>query len=78
MSGSFLLRMRNVSDQSCRDNQNTHFVFSNLFSKMVPFMRKCEKILYSGAGHMAIWQVTWQYGRPHGNMAGHMAIWQVT
>ena len=26
-----LLRMRNVSDKSCRENQNTHLVFSNFF-----------------------------------------------
>ena len=26
-----LLRMRNVSDKICRENQNTHFVFSNFF-----------------------------------------------
>ena len=31
ISRSFLLRMRNVSDKSCRKNQNTHFVFSNYF-----------------------------------------------
>jgi len=31
--------MRNVSDKSCRENQNTQFVFSNLFSKLVLFMR---------------------------------------
>jgi hypothetical protein len=30
-SRSFLLRMRNVSDESCRENQNTHFVFSDFF-----------------------------------------------
>jgi hypothetical protein len=29
MSRLFLLRMRNVSDTSCRENQNTHFVFNN-------------------------------------------------
>ena len=23
--------MRNISDKSCRENQNTHFVFSNFF-----------------------------------------------
>jgi hypothetical protein len=34
-----ILRMRNVSDTSCRENQNTHFVFSNVFPKIVPFMR---------------------------------------
>jgi hypothetical protein len=25
--------------QSCKENQNTHFVFNNLFPKIVPFMR---------------------------------------
>jgi hypothetical protein len=34
-----LLRMRNVSDKSCRENQNTHFMFNNVFPKIVPFMR---------------------------------------
>jgi len=29
--------MRNVSDKSCRGNQNTHFMFN--ISKIVPFMR---------------------------------------
>ena len=38
-SRSNLLRMRNVSDKSCRENQNTHFVFSNYFTKIVPFVR---------------------------------------
>ena len=27
ISRLFLLRMRNVSDKSCRGNQNTHFIF---------------------------------------------------
>jgi len=33
--------MRNVSDKRCRENQNTHFVFSNFFffPKILPFMR---------------------------------------
>ena len=31
ISGSFVLRMRNVSDISCREYQNTHFVFGNFF-----------------------------------------------
>jgi len=31
MSHSVLPRMRNVSDKSCRGNQNTHFVFNNFF-----------------------------------------------
>ena len=40
ISRSFLPRMRNVSDKSCRENQNTNFVFSNSFSKIVPFFEK--------------------------------------
>jgi hypothetical protein len=36
---SVLLRMRNVSDKSCRGNQNTHFAFNNVFLKIVPFVR---------------------------------------
>jgi len=39
ISLSVLLRMRNVSDKSCRENQNTHFVFYNFYLKIVPFMR---------------------------------------
>jgi len=31
--------MRNVSDKSCRENQNKHFMFNNFLSKIVPFMR---------------------------------------
>jgi hypothetical protein len=37
------LRMRNVSDKSCREIQNTYFVFGNFFllppPKVMPFMR---------------------------------------
>jgi hypothetical protein len=33
------LRMRNVSGSSCRENQDTHFMFSSFFPKIVPFMR---------------------------------------
>ena len=37
---SVLLTMLSTSEKSCRDNQNTHFMFYNFFSpKFVPFMR---------------------------------------
>jgi hypothetical protein len=39
ISRSILLRMRNVSDKSCRENQNTHFCFLSFFPKIVPFVR---------------------------------------
>jgi hypothetical protein len=31
ISRSVFLRMRNISSESCTENQNTHFVFSNFF-----------------------------------------------
>ena len=31
ISRSLLLRMKNISDKSCRENQNTHCIFSNFF-----------------------------------------------
>jgi len=34
-----LSRMTNVSDKSCRENRNTHFVFNKVFPKIVSFMR---------------------------------------
>ena len=38
---SVLLRMRNTSDKSCTENQNTHFVFSNfLFFENLTVSRK--------------------------------------
>jgi len=44
---SILFRMRNVSDKSCRENQNTHFVFRTLgpfFSQnIVVYVIKREK-----------------------------------
>jgi len=35
--------MRNVSDKSCTENQNTHSMLNNVFPKIVSFMRKCGK-----------------------------------
>ena len=43
-SRSVLLRMRNVSDISCRENQNAHFMLNNIFfSKILPFLDNVEK-----------------------------------
>jgi len=39
ISPSFLLRMRNVADKICKENQNTPIVFNNGFPKIVPFVR---------------------------------------
>ena len=56
ISCSFLLRMRNVSDRRCRENQNTHFVFINIF-----FFKK--HAVYKHVNNIPEW------GRPQGNMA---------
>ena len=39
---SILLRMKNVSVKSCRENQNTHFVFSNRFFFFFESPAVCE------------------------------------
>ena len=33
ISGSVIHRMRNISGKSCRENQNTHFMFNNFSSE---------------------------------------------
>ena len=63
---SVLLTIRNVSDR-CRENQNTHFIFNNIFSKIVPFLRQRVKILYSLAGYRR------QYGEC-ALRAGHLRL----
>jgi hypothetical protein len=40
--------MRNVSDKSCRENKNTHFIFSNIFPKIVRFLDNVEKYDIAG------------------------------
>ena len=40
-----LLTMRNISNKSCRENQNKKIMFSSFFSpKIVAFMRKRRKM----------------------------------
>ena len=53
ISLSVFLRMRNVSDKSCRETQNTHFM-SNKF-----YFIKRSHLLQSRAGHR------WQYNTVH-------------
>jgi hypothetical protein len=48
---SFIHRMRNVSDKCCRENQNTHFVFSNFFFE--------NRVVYE-----IMWKNNGERGRP--------------
>jgi len=45
-SRSVLVRMRDVSDKSCTENQNTHFVFNMVQSERPQMTTKCwaEKV----------------------------------
>ena len=54
VSRPFRLRMRNFSEKRCRENQNTHFIFNNIFPKIVLFVRRCGKnIVEPGRPDMA-------------------------
>ena len=35
ISRSVLIKMKNVSDKSCSENQNTHFMSNNFFNRVV-------------------------------------------
>jgi len=57
-SRAILLRMRNVSDKSCRENQNTHFVFSNcFFENHVVYEIMWENIVELGRPQLTIWRM---------------------
>jgi len=38
-----ILRMRNISDNGCRGNKNTHFMFCNFFQKFCCLYESVEK-----------------------------------
>ena len=40
--------MRNVTDKSCRENQNTHFVFNNFFPKILRLWDNLEEYCRAG------------------------------
>ena len=46
-----VLRMRTVSDKSCKENQNTHFMFNNFFSKNHVICEIMWKTWWSQTGH---------------------------
>ena len=55
---SFLLGIRNISDKSCRENQNTHFVFSNIiFLNRAVYEIMWKNIVERGRPQMTIWRM---------------------
>jgi hypothetical protein len=58
ISHSVLLRMRNASHKRFIKNQNTHFMFKNVFSTIVPFYEIMWKnIVEPGRPQMTIWRM---------------------
>jgi len=49
--------MRNVSDKFCRENQNTHFVFSNFFENRAVYEKMWKNTVERGRPQMAIWRL---------------------
>jgi len=54
-----LLRMRNVSDKICRENQNTHFIFGNFFfsRKLYLYEIMCKNILEPCRLQITMWRM---------------------
>ena len=52
---SLLLRMRNVSDESCWENQNTHFMFNNsIFENRAVYEAMVKNIVEPGRPQITI------------------------
>ena len=40
---SIIFKMRNISNERCRENRNTHSMFNHFFRKPFPFLDNVEK-----------------------------------
>jgi len=58
-SRSILLRMRNISDKSCRENQNKHFTFNNFFffENCAVYEIMCKNIVRPDGPQMTTWRM---------------------
>jgi len=54
---SVLLRMRNVSNKICRENQNTHFVFNNFFKNSDVYEITWKTFVQPVRPQMTIWRM---------------------
>ena len=53
-----VLRMRNVSDKSCTENQNTHFVFSNFFvENRAVYEIVWKNVVERGRRQVTVWRM---------------------
>jgi hypothetical protein len=53
--------MGNVSDKSCRENQNTHFMFSNFFffENLAVYKIMWNNMVEAGGPHMTVWRIAY-------------------
>jgi hypothetical protein len=56
-SRSFLLRIRNVLDKSCRENQNTYFNSTTFFENRTVYDIMWKNIVERGRPQMTIWRM---------------------
>ena len=56
ISRSVLLRMKNISDKSCRENQNMQFMYS-IFLNRVVYKVMLKIIVKLGRPQMTIWRM---------------------
>jgi len=56
-SRSVLFKMRTVSDKSCRGDQNTHFVFSDILPENSDFCEIMWKNTVQRRPQMTIWRM---------------------
>ena len=57
VSRSFLLRMRNVSEKRCRENQNTYFAFRIFFEYYTVYEIKWKNIVEGARPQLTIWRM---------------------
>jgi len=50
ISRSVRIGMRNISDKTCRENQNPNFMFNNIFRKSCRLWDNVEKVWQSRTG----------------------------
>jgi len=54
---SVILRMKNVLDKSYRENQNTHFMDSNIFKNIAVYKKMWQNIVEAGRTQMTMGRI---------------------
>jgi len=74
ISRCIILRMRKISDTNCRENQNTCFVFNDIFPKIVPFVR----LMWGNVGKCGVMSGNVEYcGVMWGNVEYCGVMWSI-